>query len=498
MLNRLATAAPAVSLLAAGLSLVLLAVRVAGCVSFRIPLQLATTGGETESLLVIWKHTQGMPLYSDSSRIPFSAAYYNFLFYRLYGAAAAVIFRITGLSAEWLPTIGHVLTLIIALGGIAAAYWALISICGPGDAAWRRLCFAYAVFLFAGPQVGFFALSARPDVPALLLEVVAVAWCWKMRERLSWMPLLATAVCAYGAWAFKQSFVLALLTLCIYLAVVRSFRSLLALAALTAALGGVTFWAGGAGYRAGVFEVAAGASTDLRWLAGNLWGFTAKYTPVWIPAVLLPFTGLRWKWPVDRGPIALAAIGCVVCFLAASAGAAKAGAGDNYFFTTAFFMAMLVLLALKQPVADSGRQVLKTGIVAGCFLQLVGLVLIFSALRGALWLRPMHKENIALRACLAGYGRPLFIDNSYLALPWMSGGDSSFVLPTLYGVERVRGRSFEADGVGGLIERGFFQTVALQSGVESFDGARLSRYQKADRCGSYDVYRLRPDPSRGL
>src|SRR5438105_4217764 len=49
-----------------------------------------TSGCEEESLFAVWRQTHGETVYLDSSRPPYSSAYFNWLFYRGYGTAATL------------------------------------------------------------------------------------------------------------------------------------------------------------------------------------------------------------------------------------------------------------------------------------------------------------------------------------------------------------------------------------------------------------------------
>jgi hypothetical protein len=98
----------------------LLAARTWGAVSLSTPLLVGTSGFEEESLLTIWRHAHGGPIYTRLDHVPFSWSVFNWLYYVSY----AGIVRLLGRADVWLPTICRLVTLAGALAGSALAFLA--------------------------------------------------------------------------------------------------------------------------------------------------------------------------------------------------------------------------------------------------------------------------------------------------------------------------------------------------------------------------------------
>ncbi len=65
---------------------ILLLLRATQVISFNEAHHIVTSGFEEESLYAMWKYLHGLPIYNDPHQIPFSASYFNWLFYGVYGS----------------------------------------------------------------------------------------------------------------------------------------------------------------------------------------------------------------------------------------------------------------------------------------------------------------------------------------------------------------------------------------------------------------------------
>ncbi|HRE33216.1 MAG TPA: hypothetical protein PLD88_14660, partial [Candidatus Berkiella sp.] len=84
---------------------------------------------------------------------------------------------------------------------------------------------------------------------------------------------------------------------------------------------------------------------------------------------------------------------------------------------------------------------------------------------------------------------PVFVINHYGALPWMNACPNTFVLAYNYWSDRQMEIPFEHNGIGGLIEQGYFNALILPAPVtDEFDGANLQAFKRQESCEGYAVF----------
>jgi hypothetical protein len=85
---------------------------------------------------------------------------------------------------------------------------------------------------------------------------------------------------------------------------------------------------------------------------------------------------------------------------------------------------------------------------------------------------------------------PRFSSDLRLNVPWLNPNSPPFVLGFNYGFERKLGMNFEAGGIGGLIQKGYFESLMLPADtLEFYDGGRLDRYVRGADIGAMAIYR---------
>ena len=109
---------------------------------------------------------------------------------------------------------------------------------------------------------------------------------------------------------------------------------------------------------------------------------------------------------------------------------------------------------------------------------------------GILSVRASHDNLMAMKSCLTDISQPVYVENPYLALPWMVPTDQPFVTHFNYYTDRVAGIEKEGGGIGGLMDRGYFATIVLSSNATGrFDGSDLSRYRpRPTACPDVVIY----------
>ncbi|MBF0153967.1 MAG: hypothetical protein HQL64_09540 [Magnetococcales bacterium] len=481
------------------LDVILMVLRINGAISLDVPLQLATSGCEEESLYALWKYHIGEPVFGDPTRIPFAASYFNWLFYVIYGEIGSLAQKILGFGELWFPTVWHLITLFGVIFGTVVLARTLFKVVRgddgiPHGAAGVVLAWAFSVLVFLGPLVGFWGITARPDALAMVFEACAMAAFFAMWPRTQAGAVIVYAFFAFCAWSMKQINIVAFGAMGLLLLVRGRYRLLFLLVGLASVLCGVVLALGSDSYRNILFLRDTHIELFPSLALFNLLQLLRKAPPILVGvaalSVCLINPALRARLLASDAFI-LGSSGMVVWAMVMIPASAKLGAADNYHFVALLYGALALVAALGC-VGDRCRA-LSVGLLLGWFLALASVSL---ALAGGarISLAEDGKENDLLKSCMADLQKPLYIPHLYATLPWMSGSIPVFQLAYHYWGDRARGRTFERGGVGGLIEEGYFGSLLLETSTgESYDQGRLDTfYRRTNRhCGRFVLYERR-------
>jgi hypothetical protein len=260
---------------------------------------------------------------------------------------------------------------------------------------------------------------------------------------------------------------------------------------LSTALWLCTAWLLGPAYRQSLLDT---ATTNL-FVVGvgrqNLVGALAKLAPfaLAVPAFWRLLHEPR-RWLHDSSlagdALLLGTAGSVVAFVLSFLASCKLGASDNYFFTAGLLLALAAVAAMALLRA---RGLVLVACVVFTAIQAGILFGVFGALNQSARISEMSRRWQAWR----GEAEPRFSSDMRLNLPWLNPASPPFVLAFNYPIERARGRIFEAGGLGGLIEQGYFASLLLPPGcTDQFDGGRLARYARTGKIGGLSLYRRNP------
>lgn len=475
LLDRLALAT-------AALCLVLMALRVGSALSFAIPLHVVTSGTEHGPLYTIWKAVNGLSIASDRHNFPYDSTVYNWIFYRLYGLATGQALSILHLDEEWLPTIARLLTLSAFLPMVLAARHA-IGLAGGSFEAEGRPAWAVAILLSAGPLVGFWVVTARPDYWATLIEILAIIAFWRLEaEGKRKRAVFAFALLALLAWSLKQTNIFALAGMGLFLLLRLRWVDLALLCATSVGGWAITLSIGGPDFARNLFFVGIPLNYQLLHPFVVFKSFLLKALPILaflLAGILLTLrdTSLRLQWVKDER-LFFSLCGLAASLLLAFMTSIQEGSAENYYFTPSVFAA-LAGFRLMSLLGSRPFPIWAQGLQAGGWAGLgLAMLLVLSGQAGALSVRPQHDIFTAQRQCLEPLTPPYYVKDDYLSLPWMAKGNPPIALSYSYYDERRVGNAFQHGGLGGLIEQGFFTTLVFvaQTLPEELDGAKLTGY----------------------
>ncbi|HEY1111529.1 MAG TPA: hypothetical protein VGE76_22935 [Opitutaceae bacterium] len=448
-----------------------------------------TTGCEEESFFAVWRAARGQEIYADTAKLPFASAYFNWLFYRSYGAAVKPVIARHGDAS--LPFAGRIVTLTGALVGAGVLAWLFAAIMRGQPLAVRALAVALALCVYFGTLPGWWAFTVRPDLWALALEGIAVTvFLTRYRTRPTLATLLATLLC-YAAWSFKQNFVGALGATLLFLLAQRDWRRAALTSAVSVALWAATFYLLGPRYLEGIRS-----STHADFFLQQ--GFdlakhaALKLAPLLVaaPLVIAALRARRKETPAPSlasDALLLGSIGTVLCLVLAFTSSCKGGAASNYYFAPLLMSSLAVCAAL----ATSRSLLLPTAIAAVLALTLAAP---FTGRFGTLTLRPNALALAERWDVLQKAPEPRFAYDARLMVPWLAPQSPPIVLAFNYEWDRRHGRAFESGGIGGLLDQGFFASALLPAGAERWDGSDLARYARAQQVGDMVLHRRKDVP----
>lgn len=485
---------------------VLMTLRLYNGISFDVPLQFITSGDEQASLFAIWKSVHGIDVYTDPSRSPYAMSFYNALFYVAYGACTSFWLSLLSLTDTWLPTVSRFLTLLGAVVGWGLATRLLLSVgkqVRPGEDPVLRYMAAFAAaLLFIGPLMGFWAFTVRPDLWAFVFEILAVLVFIRTYVENRMLAVTLAAALLFGGWMFKQAAISAVCGIGLFLLFERDWRALFLFSTVYLGSCFAVIFAGGELYRQSIFFTQIALEYSLPH-GFKVWvNAVAKTLPIYLPLLVVVFalaTQLLYRRHfLDRWVCRFFLYGFIASAGVIFALSIQDASAENYTFTPGLFAAGLLVsgfACMEKP--SSGYSALARTWLAAMALHALLCVLVIGGVLGVLDpARKNHGELTAAAECINKYPGPLFVEDTYLSLPWMTKSAEPFVLSYTYGRARALGIPHEKGGIGGRIDQGEFTTLALStdSRERGFDGTDLQYYKLLpETCGTLHMW-SRIDP----
>jgi hypothetical protein len=462
----------------------------------RIAPTTQTTGCEEESAFAVWRAAHDRPVYADTSKLPFASAYFNWLFYSSYGAALRPLLAAHGDAS--LHLYARRLTLAGGVFGSAVLIVFMFALTRGLGAEFAGTGIVVALSVFIGPLTSWWALTVRPDLWALAFETAGVVWFLMVDRRSATAAVAGAALLFFAAWSFKQTFIAPAAATGLFLFWRRRWRDAGLLAALFGLLVLAAFLALGPAYRTAITETVAATGFSIPVGLSNVLAAGVKMLPVLV-AIPLALSTLRpTRAPsgrnLGRDALQLGLLGALLALIIAVPASFKGGAAVNYYFSLHLMLAIAAMAAIAMTRARVTPVLACGGLLLLSIATLAGKMGMTSLDRGA--------AEIAQRwEVWSQQPEPRFSADLRLNPPWLAHASPPLVLAFNYPFDRARGRSFEENGVGGLIERRYFATLLLPAYVrDSFDGANLTGYVRVQEVAGMALYRRvqipRANPAR--
>lgn len=442
----------------------------------------------------VWKGVHHFPIYEWPLAYPFSLALYNYLFYGTY----AFFLRLVGATGTGIMRWGCFFTPVFPIMG-AIAQWRLVQryLNLRGAMSALSLIFAFGLW-FCTSIVRQWAITIRPDMAAVALVMVAL--CLVVRQQR--FSFAFAGVFFYLAWSFKQSVILALAGVCLFLLLHKRWRDLSALAAVFAVLAAATILLGTPAYRYNTLvapRLVTGFS--LMW-ASRIAPKSLISNSYWIlaPIALLLAAGAR---RVDN-TVRLLTIILIVALAGGLAGMTKVGAWDNYLLEA--FVAGSTLLQIA--VFSAPGRFVSALVLFGCIIPSIQLVTVSAGPHlhrfGTVGIATPEEyaDAVALRDRLAHLKKPIFTTNEIFSLPWFSTDDRfpALVIDQLFHESTMA--LCQNGCVEGMLQRGEIPTVMLLSSGDSYQKSLNPNYQKIGEAREsermWSIYVLKPQASSSI
>jgi len=463
-------------LLAAGACLILWIVRIRYAISFVTPYMMVTTGAEEESLFAVWKFTHHQALYADPHRIPFAASYFNWGFYYFYGSITNFWLNLLHLDAIWIPTIGRLISLAITLAAGVVFIVAVRSLVQSGLFADSRFAWAWCLIAVLSPLIGFWSITVRPDLGALLFEFTGLYLVLRYLRKENLLSIFGAVILFYAAWAFKQTAVTMIAGSALALLLYRRWRAFFILTGFWWLLVALTLIIGGPVFREClIFSqahlpllVSFGTTNALRAETKNIFLFPCL-------ALLLALSWLRFRRNAAIPAQTLLTFVALFAFCFALVTSCKAGANDNYFIPAAWAGMLGFALAWEQ----LGSRWVMMGLIACSWLTIATIALTPIGHGFYYDYRGSDRPHRAVAEKLASLPYPAIVTERYSNLPWVQSHAPHFVLSFAYDYDRKAGVPLEDGGWEGLAEEGYFETVVID---QSYSPAPilLKKYKLVD------------------
>ena len=482
-----------VALIGAGFCILLLALRIHGSISFLLPLQLITSGDEQSSLLAMWKVVYGQPVYHDRFQIPYDSILYNWLFYVFYGTIIKIELALFSLGDAWIPTLGRMITLSAVAAIVFIAYRSFLRALDRRVDEFRMLAAAFAIYVAAGPLIGFWAVTVRPDILAFAFDAASAAVFLAFYPRRRWTALLLFVGFSYLSWSCKQSNVYSMGAAGLFLLIRRQWVMAAALAAGMTAAFAVTLGVGSPTYVGNMLF----SGYPLEFIASHgldiLKNWLSKTSPSLVLCVVVIVMTRRQLWSDlwRDDTILFSALGVLMTGILAGVASIQSGSGENYYFMCTFYMAIFGIAMVGRAVPQSRLPMVLIVNTVGWISLIAAIMFPLSGKAGVVDVRDHARIYDKIPACLVGLPHPMFSDSTILSMPWITGNLDPFVLSYTYQKERAMGKIFAENGVGGLINKGYFPVLILSQNTDSpeYDGASLAAYRvDTSRCSPFVVY----------
>lgn len=350
-----------------------------------------TTGSEDISVFNFSRMRYGDPVYVDCFEYPYRASLFNWCFYWLYGLVVAVV----NPSELMLPLVLRLVTLAWALAGCVALVRFLRQPEPGADATlpiWTTVSLSLVTWF--GLMMGWWTLTARADVPAVVCEFLGLVLVARGAGRLSLPRALAAGALFFLAWSFKQSAVFIFAGTMLALLLRREWSNVVRVAGVFVVLVAVVLLCAPRAYFINLFEAPALAPLVAEQLGEVLYWSVLSWLPLpflGIAAFLLCLNGAERLALLKSRPGFLLAVVIVVTLTVNILATRRRGSSGNYLFES--WVVGMALTGLIQEHAVRTEKTFAANAGRLLFFGFSALLSAFALLCLVPLFTPLHKPD---------------------------------------------------------------------------------------------------------
>lgn len=384
-----------------------------------------TSGGEGPGLYGIYRVWRGDPVYQPLN-VSSSAMVFNYLFYYTYGIVAKIFVP----RAELLPVFTHLFTLVLIVIFLAVFLYLL----------WRELkkprgsgsgfvlpavIMLFPLTAYLGPFNSWWYLTARPDLIAVQIELIALIYFLYLNARKkSSVGILLVAILCWLAWSWKQSIIFVWLGMLTVVGIQRQWKYLLLLLLSFCVLSALVLWWFGASYVDNTIRIIGVNPWEWKQLIETVENGMVTGNYMYIPAIVF-FIIYAVNKKAKAPALTILATVFIVDLIGTVVISAKEAAGRNYYFSSYYVAQLFIVqyLIATWRSKDTKRQAVAAFVITlGCWLGifLSALYVVFPNKAGKIQLLSATQHKDAQRVCalIRTSSKPVFVQDAYLALPW--------------------------------------------------------------------------------
>jgi len=441
-----------------------------------------TTGMEYAVLNAIYNVRRGLPCYQDLNQNA-SIPVYNYGFYSFYGLTA----RLVNVGDDQYMTFVRLLTLGFAVGICAAmAFWVRRTIPNWRDSgiAGIILAISASVTICFGPFIGWFSLSARPDIPMVAAELTGFALAIIGLKRRNLFLFLCSAGIFALAWSFKQNAFSLFSGVLLLTLLLRQWRFFILSSLTFTSFVTLIFILAGPSYIKHAFYIFAFNNYSLTNIIRELQTALITGFYVLIPAIYVGYIIFKSDERADSLfilPWLLSGLGAVSCLVAI-------GTSRNHLFTFYYIGGLVVIYGIAKILrGEISFQKRLTGLIALSIVIALGAVLTLSYLLfpnrfGRITVPVFPGASPSQRHLYLSASEPKFIENPFDALPWNSGQIPSESINTYFYFSLVKGGMFK-ETIEDRAQRGYYASAFVSN----------QKFVQAFKSNKYDLVSLLPN-----
>ena len=472
---------------------ILLISRIIYNISFSEPLHLFTSGLEEEVLLSIWESMNNNNIFTDHTQFPYRRAMYNWLFYDYYSYILDKILKLSNITEMWIPTICRLITFLCT--PILFLYTLKLLKMLSKD---KILVFGIAIMITYGPLTGYWVITTRPDIYALLFEIAAIYIFFKYIDNINYFKLFIISIILYLAWSFKQTNITTLLSIFTYFIVKKDIKHIIFMFFMMSIMILMTFYILGIEYLQSVTFYNYYVHRSVSHVFLYFFKFIIKTMPINILVLFCIFKYIQNKKTNIlinlSNQMYFAIIGILYSIVILLSTVTHIGSADNYYFVFTVYLSIFTLI-LYSSVDCKHKKISSIFNFTGWFLAFISILFPMINLHGSINLPKYNMQIKTLNECKIHIDQPFFTSNPYFSLPWIIKSEYPIILTHNYSYDRSVNIPLENDGIRGLIKQKYFKTllfdaIPMSGPPTEYDQASLDGYEyKKDLCEQFYIFK---------